>query len=181
MLEKARASGPFRFCFAILRPMFRILVVCLGNICRSPIAHSVLHHGVQAQRLDALVEIDSAGTYAGHEGSRPDRRAIAAATARGYPQIARQRARRVLPLDFERFDLILAMDRPNLQHLQGMCPPGQAHKVHLFLEYAGLGGNTEVPDPYYGNAAGFEHVMDLCEAGARAVLARTVAGLPQAR
>lgn len=160
--------------------MFRILVVCMGNICRSPIAESVFQALVNERGLSASVEIDSAGTYAGHQGSKPDSRAIAVATARGYAQITRQRARRVLPRDFELFDLVLAMDLRNLRHLQDMCPPEQQHKLQLFLDCAGMGAQSEVPDPYYGNAAGFEHVMELCEKGARAVLDRVAANRIQA-
>lgn len=164
--------------------MFRILVVCLGNICRSPIAHSVLHVLVQERGWSDCIEIDSAGTYAGHQGSKPDGRAIAVATARGFDQITRQRARRVQPLDFERFDLILAMDQSNLRHLKQCCPPQHQHKLHLFLEYGGGGcgvAELEVPDPYYGNVAGFSHVMKLCESGARAVLDRLACAWSQAR
>jgi protein-tyrosine phosphatase len=152
--------------------MFRILVVCMGNICRSPIAESVFHALVKERGLSTSVEIDSAGTYAGHQGSKPDSRAIAVATVRGYTQITQQRARRVLPRDFELFDLVLAMDQRNLRHLREMCPPEQQHRLQLFLDYAGMGVQSEVPDPYYGNAAGFEHVMELCESGARAVMDR---------
>jgi protein-tyrosine phosphatase len=151
--------------------MTRILVVCMGNICRSPMASAALH-ALAAQRRLTQVEIDSAGTYAGHQGEQPDPRACAVAESRGYQQIQRERARRVVTADFERFDLILAMDRDNLMNLQHECPAGHQHKLHLFLEYAGVAGESEVPDPYYGNAAGFERVMQLCEAGARGVLDR---------
>lgn len=164
--------------------MIRILVVCLGNICRSPIAESVLHTLVEERRLGATVEIDSAGTHAGHLGSKPDSRAIAVATSRGYGQIARQRARQVRPLDFERFDLILAMDQRNLHALEQMCPSEHLHKLQLFLKYGGSGGGAsagEVPDPYYGNREGFEHVLELCVSGARAVLDRAVSERFQAR
>lgn len=147
----------------------------MGNICRSPIAESVFHALVHDRGLSDRVEIDSAGTYGGHQGEKPDRRAIAAATARGYSQIGRQRARRVMLADFERFDLILAMDASNLRHLKQMCPPAHQHKLHLFLDYAGTGGEQEVPDPYYGNPAGFERVTDLCAEGAGAVLDRVLA------
>lgn len=155
--------------------MFRILLVCMGNICRSPIAESALQALALARGLAGHVEFDSAGTYAGHSGEKPDRRAIAVATARGYGQIERQRARRVTPADFERFDLILAMDQTNMRHLGQMCPPADRHKLHLFLEYADHAEEREVPDPYYGNPAGFERVMDLCEAGAAGVLDRLAA------
>jgi protein-tyrosine phosphatase len=152
--------------------MIRILVVCMGNICRSPMASSVLQAEVGLRGLGGVVSIDSAGTYAGHKGEKADPRAVALAKARGYEQITRERARRVNEKDFQQFDLILAMDRDNLMNLQHQCPEASQHKLHLFLEYAGLGAGAEVPDPYYGNVEGFERVMQLCEAGARGVLDR---------
>lgn len=157
--------------------MFRILLVCMGNICRSPLAASVMHAELARRQLAQAVEVDSAGTYAGHQGEKPDRRAIALALARGYPQIERERARRVLDEDFERFDLVLAMDADNLENLRFKCPPEHQHKLHLFLEYAGHEGRSEVPDPYYGNAAGFEAVLQLCEQGSDGVLRRVAATL----
>lgn len=155
--------------------MTRILVVCMGNICRSPMASSALQALAAQRQLSSVIEIDSAGTYGGHQGEKPDPRALAVALARGYEQITHERARRVTARDFERFDLILAMDRDNLMHLQHQCPAPLQHKLHLFLEYAGVGGEREVPDPYYGNVDGFERVMQLCEAGARGVLDRLAA------
>lgn len=145
----------------------------MGNICRSPMASAALQ-ALAAQRRLPQIQIDSAGTYGGHQGEKPDRRARAVADARGYGQIQHERARRVVAADFERFDLILAMDRDNLMNLQHECPAQHQHKLHLFLEYAAVLGESEVPDPYYGNAEGFERVMQLCEAGARGVLDRVV-------
>ena len=155
--------------------MFRILLVCMGNICRSPTACSVMHAHIASRQLADRIEVDSAGTYAGHKGEKADRRAIALAVARGYPHIEKGRARRVLDKDFEQFDLILAMDRDNLKQLQRTCPPSQQHKLHLFLAYAGELNVDEVPDPYYGNAEGFEVVLRLCEQGSKGVLDRVVA------
>lgn len=152
--------------------MVRILFVCMGNICRSPMAASALQAQVVQRGLTRQVAVDSAGTYAGHAGEKADPRAVAVASARGYEQIRRERARRVTDKDFERFDLLLAMDRDNLMHLQHQCPPELAHKLHLFLAYAGEGEAAEVPDPYYGNAAGFERVMALCETGVHGLLRR---------
>lgn len=153
--------------------MIRILVVCMGNICRSPMASSALQAAIALRGLGGRMEVDSAGTYAGHKGEKADPRAIAVAQGRGFSQITRERARRVTELDFQRFDLILAMDRDNLMNLQHQCPDDARHKLHLFLEFAGVGEEAaEVPDPYYGNAAGFERVMDLCEAGALGVVNR---------
>jgi protein-tyrosine phosphatase len=155
--------------------MFRILFVCMGNICRSPTACGVMHAHIERRQLAHLIEVDSAGTYAGHKGEKADRRAITLALSRGYPHVERLRARRVLDQDFERFDLILAMDRDNLARLQQQCPPEHQHKLHLFLAYAGQGSSDEVPDQYYGNAAGFEVVLRLCEQGSEGVLDRVVA------
>lgn len=158
--------------------MIRILVVCMGNICRSPTASAVLQGEVQRRGLVRQVHVDSAGTYAGHRGEKADQRAISAALAAGYDQILQERARRVKPQDFEQSDLILAMDRDNLMNLAHECPPEHRHKLHLFLDYAGVAAGGEVPDPYYGNQAGFERVLALCEAGARGVLDRLVVQRP---
>lgn len=151
--------------------MFKLLVVCMGNICRSPLASAVLQSAVQQRGLQDHVAVDSAGTHGGHQGELPDRRARELAAQRGYPAIQTDRARRVTDDDFAHFDLILAMDRDNLQRLQERCPPEHADKLHLFLAYAGL-GDAEVPDPYYGPPAGFEVVLDLCERGAEGLLQR---------
>ena len=158
--------------------MIRILVVCMGNICRSPTASAALQGEVQRRGQGHRVEVDSAGTYAGHKGEKADPRAIQVAAAAGYEQIRRERARRVREQDFEQFDLILAMDRDNLMNLQHECPPEHQHKLHLFLDYAGVEVGGEVPDPYYGNLAGFERVLALCEAGAGGVLDRVTAARP---
>ena len=144
----------------------------MGNICRSPLAASALQAQLTQRGLTRRVAVDSAGTYAGHQGEKPDPRAVAVASARGYQQIHRERARRVRKKDFARFDLLLAMDGDNLIHLKNQCPQEHAHKLHLFLEFAGEGSGAEVPDPYYGNAEGFERVMALCETGVHGVLRR---------
>ncbi len=152
--------------------MVKILLVCMGNICRSPMAASVMHAEVARRQLDDQVSLDSAGTYGAHQGEKADRRAVTLAQARGYKQILKERARKVTEEDFDRFDLILAMDRDNLTQLQRVCPAEHQHKLHLFLEYAGVGERADVPDPYYGNAAGFEAVLSLCEQGVEGVLRR---------
>lgn len=152
--------------------MFKILLVCMGNICRSPMAASVMHAEVARRQLADRVALDSAGTYGAHQGEKADSRAIALAQARGYDQILQERARKVTDDDFERFDLLLAMDLDNLTQLKRMCPAEHQNKLHLFLEYAGLEECSEVPDPYYGNAAGFEAVLRLCEQGVDGVLRR---------
>jgi protein-tyrosine phosphatase len=152
--------------------MFRILVVCMGNICRSPLAESVMHAELARLQMAPWVEVDSAGTYGGREGEKADPRAIEVARARGYRQIDLQRARRVKTEDFETFDLILAMDRMNLSHLQRECPPAHRHKLHLFLAYAGIKTPDEVPDPYHANMEAFSMVLALCERGCQGVLER---------
>src|SRR5215472_1680864 len=127
----------------------RILFVCLGNICRSPTAEGVLRALAAREAPELSIEVDSAGTAAYHAGEPPDPRTRQAAARRGYDLTA-QRARIVEPLDFERFDLILAMDRENLRTLQRRAPPGAQERLRLFLEFAPEPGPAEVPDPYYG-------------------------------
>lgn len=109
-------------------------------------------------------EFASAGTHASHLGERPDPRAEAELTRRGY-KVGRMRSRKITPQDFEKFELILAMDYVNLTALQRLCPPEYLQKLRLFLEFAGNQQETDVPDPYYGSVQGFERVLDLCEAG----------------
>ncbi|MDP1687059.1 low molecular weight protein-tyrosine-phosphatase [Hydrogenophaga sp.] len=157
--------------------MVKILLVCMGNICRSPLAASVMHAEVARRQLLGRVSLDSAGTYGAHQGEKADARAVSLAQARGYGQILKERARKVTEEDFDRFDLILAMDRDNLTQLQRVCPAEHRHKLHLFLEYAGVSERAEVPDPYYGNAAGFEAVLSLCEQGVDGVLRRVTQDL----
>jgi len=140
----------------------------MGNICRSPTAEGVFRHIVEQAGLAADVDIDSAGTHAYHVNEPADRRASAAAERRGY-SLQGIRARRVCATDFERFDYIVAMDRDNLEALRQQASEEHADKLHLFLEFAGTAGD-EVPDPYYGGAAGFERVLDLVEEPSRGLL-----------
>jgi protein-tyrosine phosphatase len=148
----------------------KVLFVCLGNICRSPTAEAVLRALAAREARDLALEIDSAGTAEYHIGAPPDERSQAAARRRGY-QMAALRARRVEPQDFERFDLLLAMDRNNLAALRARVPAALHARVRLFLEFAPELGTAEVPDPYYGGANGFEEVLDLIEAASRGLLA----------
>ena len=142
-----------------------VLFVCMGNICRSPTAEGVFRRvAEEAGLLDSLT-IDSAGTHAYHVGEPPDRRSQAAAARRGY-ELGSIRARRVSKSDFDRFDLILAMDKLNLVTLRDRADAIHHHKIQLFLEYA-EGPELEVPDPYYGGATGFERVLDLVEDASR--------------
>ena len=153
--------------------MTNVLIVCMGNICRSPMAQYVLEKQVAQAQLSASIRIDSAGTHAGGAGERPDPRAAAALLRRGY-EMGRHRARRVAAQDFDKFDLILAMDADNLKALQKACPAQHLPKLRLFLSFTqnDLTDNqiADVPDPYYGNIAGFERVLDLCESGTRALI-----------
>lgn len=147
-----------------------ILLVCMGNICRSPTAEGVLRAFVEREGLQAVFEIDSAGTHGYHVGEPPDERARKAAQRRGY-DLSQLRARRVDEVDFTRFDRILAMDRDNLSLLKRACPPEYRYKLGLFLDYATRFDDREVPDPYYGGGEGFEHVLDLVEDAAQGLIA----------
>jgi len=149
--------------------MVKVLFVCMGNICRSPTAHGVFRALVQRERLDDNISIDSAGTHAYHVGSPPDRRAAATAASRGV-DLSDLVARRVETEDFEIFDYLLAMDQENFLSLSEMCPDQHIEKVHMFMDFAPHMRTREVPDPYYGGAAGFERVYDLVEAASEALL-----------
>ena len=138
---------------------FRVLVVCMGNICRSPTGEAVLK--AKATSLGVNVEIDSAGTIAYHAGERSDPRSRAAREAGGY-DFSSIRARQVTANDFEYFDEILCADKQNLSDLKAVCPPQYHVKLKLFLSYGDMGVN-EIPDPYYGGEQGFERVLDLIE------------------
>jgi protein-tyrosine phosphatase len=144
-------------------PRLSVLMVCMGNICRSPTAEGVLRERLQREGLGELIQVDSAGTTGMHRGSPPDARAVAHAARRGI-DIARQRARALADNDFARFDLLLAMDHDNLDELRRRCPPDRHERLQLLLAFAPPGGGQlEVPDPYYGPPAGFEQVLDLVE------------------
>lgn len=146
-----------------------ILMVCMGNICRSPLAHGLFQHLVEREGLSDLIVVDSAGTHAYHVGEQPDPRSQQTALRHGI-DLSRQRARRFAGEDFERFDYILAMDRDNYAILVDSAPDEHHHKVRMFLEFAAERSEEEVPDPYYGGPDGFDHVYDLVEAAARGLL-----------
>ncbi|KAA0091056.1 low molecular weight protein-tyrosine-phosphatase [Trinickia soli] len=146
-----------------------ICFVCLGNICRSPTAEAVMRAQVQAAGLTERIFIDSAGTGDWHVGKAPDERAQHAGRARGY-DLAPLRARQVAPTDFEQFDLLLAMDDANIDHLRRLCPPRLHTRVRLLMDFA-PGGGREVVDPYFGDGEGFEAVLDQCEAACEGLLA----------
>ncbi len=153
----------------------RVLMVCMGNICRSPTAEAVLRHKLRGAGLQARVAVDSAGMIDHHRGSPPDPRAIRHAALRGY-DLAPLRARAVEPEDFERFDWMLAMDEANLRWLRKQLPADATVRTALLLEHAPQLGLTEVPDPYYGSPEGFERVLDLIEAGCDGFLRRLADG-----
>jgi protein-tyrosine phosphatase len=150
----------------------RILFVCLGNICRSPTAEAVMRGLVAEAGLDGEVEVESAGTGSWHLGDPPDPRAVAAAAERGVELDGA--ARQVTGADFERFDLLIAMDRSNLRDLLAVAPDEDAaDKVRLLREFdpASAGApDLDVPDPYYGGDRGFETVLDMVEAACRGLL-----------
>ena len=167
---------------------FRVLFVCLGNICRSPTAEGVMRSLVAEAGMEDQIELDSAGTGSWHVGSPPDERATAAAAGRGI--VLEGAARRVGPEDFEEFDLILAMDASNLSDLQSMAADErQRAKVRLLREFdpasSGSGGpedsgsldsggsgagSLDVPDPYYGSGDGFQLVLDNVQAACSGLL-----------
>lgn len=147
----------------------RVLMVCMGNICRSPMAHGVFAERIREAGLEHAVEVDSAGTHSYHVGEPPDRRAQAAARTRGY-ELGGQRARRLHVQDFLDFDYILVMDDENLRSARSLQPTDGKARLHRFLEFAGSRPEREVPDPYYGGSQGFATVMDLVEDAATGFL-----------
>jgi protein-tyrosine phosphatase len=149
---------------------YRVLFVCLGNICRSPTAEGVLRHLAASEAPDLPLQIDSAGTADYHIGAPPDLRSQRAALERGI-DLSALRARQVTAEDFEKFDFVLAMDRENLRELERLKPRAARTSPKLFLDYAPQLSSREVPDPYYGDAAEFEQVLDLTTAASRGLLA----------
>ncbi len=143
-----------------------ILIVCMGNICRSPTAEAVFR--AKAAQLGVNVRVDSAGTIAYHQGEGPDSRAQSAGKQRGY-SFAGMRARQVSDQDFVDFDWILAADQDNLIYLRQHCPTAYHYKLDLLLAKAGM-EEQEIPDPYYGSDSGFKHVLDLLEDAAERLL-----------
>jgi len=186
MIPAAPAPSPQRI---------RVLFVCLGNICRSPLAEGVFRHLVRARGLDDQFEIDSAGTGGWHAGERADPRMRAVARRHGIE--LESRARQVAPEDWQRFDWILAMDRDNLKALEAhrRAHSGPA-RLHLFRAFdpevatpdirlshhgkghgeGGLGKHADVPDPYYGGAEGFETVYTMVRRTSEALLDALAAG-----
>jgi protein-tyrosine phosphatase len=148
----------------------RLLFVCLGNICRSPMAEGVFRRVAEEEGLLHRFEIDSAGLGDWHVGQAPDTRAQSAARKRGI-DISDQSARQVTGADYDRFDLILAMDGSNFEELAQLAPKAARYKVRRFLDFAPQAETKDVPDPFYGGSAGFDHALDLIEAASRGLLA----------
>lgn len=146
-----------------------VLMVCMGNICRSPLAHGLFEELVHREGLSERIIVDSAGTHAYHVGEAPDPRSQQTAERHGI-DLSQQRARRVAQTDFDRFDYILAMDRDNYGMLISSSPSEHQHKIRLFLEFAPQRKEREVPDPYYGGAEGFDRVYDMVNEAAAGLL-----------
>ena len=146
-----------------------VLMVCMGNICRSPTAHGVLHKMVADAGLADHIRVDSAGTHGYHVGEPPDERAQAHAARRGY-DLSAQRARKLTRRDFSDYDLVLVMDDNNEHAARALCPPGSKDRLRRLTDFCTTLQAHEVPDPYYGGADGFEHVLDVVEDGCAGVM-----------
>lgn len=151
-------------------PSVRVLMVCMGNICRSPTAQGVLEKMVQDAGLAGRIQVDSAGTHDYHVGHPPDERAQAHALRRGV-DLGAQRARQLQRRDFDAFDLVLVMDAANERAARALCPAAQRHKLRRLTDFCTRQRADEVPDPYHGGAAGFEAVLDLVEDACAGLLA----------
>jgi len=147
----------------------KVLFVCLGNICRSPTAHSVFEEKVRQAGLQQHIAVDSAGTGDWHIGHAPDGRTAAVALERGY-DLSALRARQVVREDFSQFHYVLAMDKKNLADLRRLKPAAFNGHLGLFLDFHSTAKIREVPDPYYGGADGFDTVFDLVEDAAQGLL-----------
>ena len=147
----------------------RILFVCLGNICRSPLAEGILHDMIAERGLSAQADVDSAGTGGWHQGDPPDPRSIATGLAHGI-DISDLRGRKVTSSDFNTFDLIFAMDRANLRDLVKIAPHDSFADIHLFMDFVN-GENRDVPDPYYGSLQDFEAVYAMLQTGCETLVA----------
>jgi protein-tyrosine phosphatase len=182
-LEKGKEKGKVTAKVKAPARTLKVLMVCLGNICRSPTAHGVFERQVAGKGLREKVLIDSAGTANYHVGKSPDPRSIAAASLRGF-DLSRQVARQVSSQDYEQFDYILAMDAENLAVMQSKCPPEYEHKLRLLLSFTNS-QRLSVPDPYYSaqgdigdcdeDKDGFELVLDLVEQACQHFLDHVIA------
>jgi protein-tyrosine phosphatase len=147
---------------------FPVLFVCLGNICRSPLAEGIFRHMTTRNGRADAYPTDSAGTGGWHIGYPPDSRSVQVAREHGI-DISQLRARRIEASDFDRFRLILAMDRSNLAHIQGIAPRETPATIGLFGSYA-LGTDADVPDPYYGGIGDFHEVYNMLFAGCSSIV-----------
>ncbi len=154
----------------------RLLMVCLGNICRSPLAEGALRAHLDRHGLD-WVEVDSAGTGGWHAGEPPDRRSVAVAAGAGV-DIRAQRARKLGAADFEHFDWLLCADRSVLRDVRAMAPAGATAQTALVLEWAGQGAGADIPDPYTGGADDFRNVWAMVDAAAAGIVVRLAPGRP---
>lgn len=148
--------------------MVKVLFVCTGNICRSPTGEGVFRHLLAENGLADRIVTDSCGMQGWHVGKSPDPRTVAAAADRGI-DLSDLRARQITPTDYREFDLLLAMDSGHFRDMRRQAPPDSHDRIRMFLEpVAEAFGRLDVPDPYYGDADGFEDVFNLIEAGSRA-------------
>ena len=153
-----------------IKPINSILFVCLGNICRSPLAEGVFHSVLSERGLAGHIRLDSAATSGWEVGSAPDPRSIAIAAEHGV-DISGQRARKVVPEDFSRFDLVLGMDRANVRDLKALAPQAARERVHLYLDFA-TGAAGDVPDPYYDGPEAFASVYRMIREASEALAKR---------
>ena len=148
---------------------YKVLFVCLGNICRSPAAQGIFEHYVRENGLQDRIEADSAGTYGGHRGELPDRRMRTAALYRGFALT--HQSRQVKSIDLLDFDLVIAMDDQNYEDLMHIAPSVEAtHKIRRMSDFLTTRRMSYIPDPYYMGAEGFSHVLDLLEDGCQNLL-----------
>lgn len=140
----------------------KVLFVCMGNICRSPMAEGVFKTMIKQSGLEDVVVVDSAGTHGFHIGEAPDKRAQNICAKRGY-DLTQLRGRQVQASDYEEYDFILAMDWENLALLQQQAPKSSQHKLQLLMRFATDHESATIPDPYYGGPQGFETVLDYIE------------------
>jgi protein-tyrosine phosphatase len=169
----AACSARLPFCRVSIEPPRdaprRLLFVCSGNICRSPLAEAVFHHLAKSEGAEDRFQVDSAGTHGWHEGELADSRARRVGARHGIH--VDSVARPVKTSDFQSFDMILVMDRGHLREMRGRCPTAHRHKIHLLREYDAPGGEPDVPDPYYDGIEEFEIVFEIVSTCCRNLLA----------